>query len=771
MRTGFGGGVRFAAILASLLIAPWAFRELLLVEEVGAVPAATDLRGFVSDLGVSSLLAVFAILLGRVARPLGVFVVIVAVLAAYINYETVVALGSVASLLDAGFLGDQTFLRGSVAAISHPVFLGAVTLASAGLAWWGLRAVPLRAALGALAVSVLAAAFLVNWDQDDRVETWRQLNAIEHNVVWLSWRGLRSESGYTDPPRAMLELLPELAGDLEAPARFPLNGAGRNVLLVIVEGVSGAYLDGPARTQGRSPVQSMERLQSHADGGVRFDTFVVHQRKTNRGTYALLCGELPGLVAGTAKMTESVHRRWRVCLPEILSDAGYRTAYLQAAPLAFMLKDRFMPEIGFEDVDGHDWFAEANARSEWGIDDRAFFSQALEKVAALQRSGDPWFLTLLTVGTHHPFVVPESFDHPGGDRARAFGHLDLALDEFLGALDELGVRDDTLVLIVSDESQGDRRSGATAVTRRLSQNWGMLVALLPERVSEVVVEPYAQIDVALSILDYLGLAGRGDHLFGRSLFRRYADARHLFFGNVNRGEVGGVDPEGRLVICAHDGRLCKGYDARDGRLFKPRLERETPDADLVRLVRGMAERSRSPGREFLELPLITNPVFDLSSRGWQIIAGGQHVSLMNEDAWLDVELVVQAQGTGRAEFQHLIRLQGVKDMRDVALAAARLRGGETLRLRYTFAADSPLRQVGLRTRARLLSRDGVRLVFLKRRLALRHGSDSPPAGARFTELEIEPRNADTQKRLRLTVAEPETYESLVMDKGGAVEVR
>lgn len=771
MRAGFGGVVRFAAIFASLLIAPWAFRVLLLAEEVGAVPATTDLRGFASDFAVACLLAVPVILLGRVARGLAVLVVLLVVLAAYVNYETVVALGSVASLLDAGFLGDQTFLRGSVAAISHPVFLGAVAGVSMGLAWWGLRSVPLRAAFGFLVAGGLAAALLVVWGQDDRVETWRQLNAIEHNVVWLSWRGLGPGSGYTDPPQAMVELLPELAGNLDAPARFPYDGAGRNVLLVMVEGVSGAYLDGPARTQGRTPVQPMERLQSHADGGLRFDTFVAHQRKTNRGSYALLCGELPGLVAGTAKMTESVHRRWRLCLPEILKDAGYRTAYLQAAPLAFMLKDRFMPEIGFEEVDGHDWFATANARSEWGVDDRAFFTQALEKIADLQRSGDPWFLTLLTVGTHHPFVVPESFEHPGDDRARAFAYLDLALDEFLGALDERGVRDDTLVLVVSDESQGDRKSGATAVTRRLSQNWGVLVALLPERVTEVVVEPYAQIDVAWSILDYLGLSDRGRHLFGRSLFRRYPEARHLFFGNVNRGEVGGVDPEGRLVICAHDGRLCKGYDVRDGRLFKPRLEREIPDADLVGLVRGMAERSRPPGREFLELPLITNPVFDLVSRGWQIVAGGQHVSLMNEDAWLEVEMVVRAEGKGRAEFQHLVRLQGVKDMRDVALAAARLRGGETLHMRYTFAADSPLRQVGLRTRARLLSREDLRLVFLKRRLTLREGSDSPPAGARFAEFEIEPRNAATRKRLRLTVAQPESYESLVMDKNAGAEAR
>ena len=92
-------------------------------------------------------------------------------------------------------------------------------------------------------------------------------------------------------------------------------------------------------------------------------------------------------------------------------------------------------------------------------------------------------------------------------------------------------------------------------------------------------------------------------------------------------------------------------------------------------------------------------------------------------------------------------------------------------MHYTFAADSPLRQVGLRTRARLLSRDDVKLVFLRRRLSLRRGSDAPRAGARFSVFEIVPKGADTQDRLSLTVAEPKSYEGLVMDKDAAAEDR
>ncbi len=82
-----------------------------------------------------------------------------------------------------------------------------------------------------------------------------------------------------------------------------------------------------------------------------------------------------------------------------------------------MSKDLFMPKIGFSQVYGEEWFSQAYARNQWGIDDRAYFEQSLQMLRTLQAERKPWFLTLLTVGTHHPYIVPISYG--GGTFATA----------------------------------------------------------------------------------------------------------------------------------------------------------------------------------------------------------------------------------------------------------------------------------------------------------------------------------------------------------------
>ena len=87
-----------------------------------------------------------------------------------------------------------------------------------------------------------------------------------------------------------------------------------------------------------------------------FNARFAHARRTNRGLYSGLCGELPNLQVGVPKMTAYLDGGTRECLPKVLRRNGYRTVYLQAAPLAFMLKDQFMRKAGFEELIGDAWF-------------------------------------------------------------------------------------------------------------------------------------------------------------------------------------------------------------------------------------------------------------------------------------------------------------------------------------------------------------------------------------------------------------------------------
>ena len=108
-------------------------------------------------------------------------------------------------------------------------------------------------------------------------------------------------------------------------------------------------------------------------------------------------------------MTEYADRPIPNALPGVLRHAGYQTAYLQAAPLAFMHKDRFMPRAGFERVEGEESFGQCECRNGWGPDDRTLLVRATDLALEMKQAGKPWFLTVLAAGTHHPYCVPRDF--------------------------------------------------------------------------------------------------------------------------------------------------------------------------------------------------------------------------------------------------------------------------------------------------------------------------------------------------------------------------
>ncbi|NNL67604.1 MAG: LTA synthase family protein, partial [Myxococcales bacterium] len=490
----------------------------------------------------------------------------------------------------------------------------------------------------------------------------------------------------------------------------------------------------------REAVNRMPNLDRAFAHNLGYATFFAHQRRTNRGLFALLCGELPRLTAGMPKMTVAAAEPWQRCLPEILREHGYRTVFLQSAPLAFMLKDRFMPAIGFDETLGHDWFERAYLRTRWGVDDRAFLEQAMTKLESLRAAGEPWFLTLLTVGSHHPYVVPEDFGPPGQTEfRRVFGYLDNAVGRFLQALERSGSLDDTLVLITSDESAGDLGQAPDATVGVLSQNWGVLVALAPERPRGVVTEPFAQSDVPLSVLDYLGLAESGTHLFGRSVFRRYEKPRKLFFGNVNHHMLGGIRRGNSLVQCELEGRRCAQYRVEGGRFFAPSLKRLGPAPRFEEQIREVARRSLPPDRNApLALPLLTNPVFEVRKRELQMVQGISQLALEPHE-WIEVELEAEARGEGSVALNHSFEL----DKNNKPLQTrTRIAAGQSLRLRYVFASDLPVSTARLRTLAQLEEGPGVDLVFRRRSFVLRRVGERPAEGIQIETYELDPPAAD-----------------------------
>ena len=616
MKSRTASTVHWIALVGSTTLAPVVVRVSQISDARIALRLA-DLRGFAADLALALVLAAGIAALPKtraVGRWVGAVLIGIWCLVHFANYEHVRELGSVVDLSQAGYMMDPTFFRGSVLAPTHPVLLAVTTLIAIGMVVWALGGdAQFRPHLLVVAAVPLVAVTVL-MPRTEEVANWRQTDIVSAQIRGLLKTRLKGEPSATARSSRLARR------DLGGTPIITAEPQARNVLLIILEGVSGAYLPSLREHHGAGSSVTMPELDRVARTGLSYASFVATQRQTNRGEYALLCGDYPKLVSAEANMTELVGRGPLDCLPAVMREAGFQTVYLQAAPLPFMMKDQFMPQAGFEQVHGDAWFEHAYNRNHWGVDDRSFFERSLTMIEDLQRGDHPWFLTLLTVGTHHRYNVPPDFvgQSEPGSAAWAFEYLDRAVGEFIPELKTRGVLDDTLVLITSDESQA-MEAGIPDWMNAVTQSWGFLIALLPSRESGVIDQIFTQPDLPISVLDYLRIASAHPEYTGRSVFRRYKDQRAVYWGNAHLRMVGGVSPELRLTICSEDFGTCGTIPVADRTLFAPDKRVRAATAEETDWLREAAQRSlavRSARLERRRLVLIRpgrHPILPTSS--------------------------------------------------------------------------------------------------------------------------------------------------------------
>jgi len=280
-----------------LLVIALGLRASLLAEGSLSLLVA-DLRGVLADVVVS--LAFWAALLavGRVSRLVAAIGGVAWVVLHFVNAEQVRVLGSQAATGDIGFLLDPTFLLGSAVAVSHPAWFAVALVGVPLLTWASVRPVALRSVALVAGAAVALGVGIRLWPIANDVAAWRQSHFVAQNLARLtspSPLAERSSEPRSNPRAAMLRLDPSLAADSSGTPLLPLPGAGHNVLLLMLESVSGAHVESTAAVHGREPVARMPNLAALARENLVYSRFFALQRKTNRGAYAVLCGDFPNL--------------------------------------------------------------------------------------------------------------------------------------------------------------------------------------------------------------------------------------------------------------------------------------------------------------------------------------------------------------------------------------------------------------------------------------------------------------------------------------------
>ena len=248
---------------------------------------------------------------------------------------------------------------------------------------------------------------------------------------------------------------------------------------------------------------------------------------TSKALVATACGVPPPL---DTKKTESepdvIPAR---CLPELLGEQGYDSAFFQSATKTFERRPELVDNFGydfFRGVQGMDPTGYQRVNY-FGYEDEIMLPSSREWLE--QNGGDgPFISTYLTVTPHHNYVVPDRYgtknysSDPELNRyLNTVRYQDFFLEKLFQQYKDLGLYEDTIFVILGDHGEAFGEHGIIKQHDNAIYEEGMHIPLLvhdpqnpePRRVEENVSE----LDVLPTVADALGYDIEGGEYPGHSI--------------------------------------------------------------------------------------------------------------------------------------------------------------------------------------------------------------------------------------------------------------
>ena len=455
----------------------------------------------------------FALIFTFIRGPLLTLAIVILSLFYAANIEHVKANLTAIDLNLIGFATDPTFVR---AQFTWDVAVYTILFSAWALALLRIERIAILTRSCALAALALTAAAVAYAPNSFRITepAWLQSHplfpSLGHKSLTVSNRTFE-ETAFARAD------LPELGPDR------------LNVLLVYLEGLSNF-----SRTKAE-----MDVLNDLADRNIMFERFIGHQLITSNGLYTSLTGDLPRFIGSERKWNELSEGDGAkmAALPAVLSEAGYHTAFLQSADLTFMSKGEHLKDLGFEEARGDTNWSDGPGvhRNGWGIDDRSLFRNVVDYIDDLE-TAQPWFISVLTTGTHAPYNVPEEFlAEESSARFRSLKYVDAAIAELMQELENRNLLENTVVIFTADESR--ESSNLASLNNEILLNWLPFVAIHPSQKQLSVSQVVTGKKTRNLVLELSTNSADPD------LQPVIGDIEPILFGNVISGRIFWFDPK------------------------------------------------------------------------------------------------------------------------------------------------------------------------------------------------------------------------------------
>lgn len=319
--------------------------------------------------------------------------------------------------------------------------------------------------------------------------------------------------------RALQNLLPRKHE--QAHTTLPSN---TNVVVLILESFGTNYA-GPNSPKSYSPF-----LDSLLQKGLFFDYAIANGRTSMDAVPAILAG-MPSWLPESYILSPYCSNQLN-SLPQMLKDKGYQTSFYHGAKEGSMSFKSFTKALGVDTYKGLESYPnQAHFDGNWGVWDHHmlhYFGQELS------RSKQPFFSSIFTLSSHHPYSLPPGFEQqlPKGPEplCKTIAYTDLALRRFFKRYQKEDWFKNTLFVITADHV------GPTRQRQFQTLDWRYRIPIafyhpsleLPKPSKGVV---FQQIDIMPTLLDLLGIE-KAPFQLGSSCFE-HEQGQKMVYDNGN----------------------------------------------------------------------------------------------------------------------------------------------------------------------------------------------------------------------------------------------
>ena len=221
-----------------------------------------------------------------------------------------------------------------------------------------------------------------------------------------------------------------------------LNTERPNVLLILMEGFGGAFIEPLGGLPGVAP--NLNRL---SEEGIFFTQCYANSFRTDRGTVSALSGYLA--LPTVSIMKVPAKSRTLPAISEELLKAGYQTDFLYGGDINFTNMKSYLLSKGYQKLTADADFSLAEQSSNvWGVNDDITSEWLLEQLKQRAGTDTPWFTTYLTLSSHEPFEVP--YNRLEEKIPNAFAYTDECLGKLIEGLKQSPLWENLLVVCIPD---------------------------------------------------------------------------------------------------------------------------------------------------------------------------------------------------------------------------------------------------------------------------------------------------------------------------------